>query len=584
MKKRWLVKDAPDAEQVQHLKTEMNVAEVVAYMLVQRGISTFEDAKHFFRETLSRLHDPFLMKNMDRAAERLKMAIDKNEKILVYGDYDVDGTTAVALFYGFLKEQTTAIDYYIPDRYKEGYGVSRQGIDYARENECKLIVTLDCGIKAMENSAYARENGIDMIICDHHTPGEKLPEAIVLDPKQAGCQYPYKELSGCGVGFKLLSALVSDQPKETERLYGFLDLLAISIGADIVDVTGENRLFCRYGLEQLNTNTRPGLDRLLRLAKKEKPLTLTDVVFTIAPRINAAGRMGDAKQAVALLLEEDNAAITEMAKAIHNDNDKRKTIDQEMTMEALDQIERDKEHSGCVTNLVYDPDWHKGVVGIVASRVMEHHYRPTIVLTQSGSENEWTGSARSIEGVNMYDVLEECSDLLLRFGGHYFAAGLTVASENLSAFQQRFDSAVRERLQPEMLIPQQLVERELSFSELFQKGESVHEVPRLKRILKQFEPHGPGNMKPVFVSKNLYARNVKLLKSKHVKMELVEPGHDKPVQGIAFSFPELYDWAVDGPIDVVYTLEENQFRGRTTLQLNIKDARPAHVYQKEMAE
>ncbi len=584
MKKKWLVKDAPEDQVVQELKAEMNVSEVVAYMLVQRGITTFEDAKHFFRGSLSSLHDPFLMKNMEVALHRLKKAIDRGENILVYGDYDVDGTTSVALFYGFLKEQTAAIEYYIPDRYSEGYGLSRQGIDFACDNDVTLIVTLDCGIKAVENCSYASKNGIDIIICDHHTPGEELPEAIVLDPKQMGCNYPYKELSGCGVGFKLLSALVEDQPKETDRLHAFLDLLAISIGADIVDVTGENRVLCRFGLEQLNTNTRPGIAQLLKLAKKEKPLTLTDVVFTIAPRINAAGRMGDAKQAVALLLAEDHDEITDLASAIHRDNDKRKTIDQEMTVEALDQIEKDPDHQEQVTNLVYDPDWHKGVVGIVASRVMEHYYRPTIVLTQSGDQQEWTGSARSIEGVNMYEVLEACADLLLRFGGHYFAAGLTVLPENLNTFQRRFDNAVRERLQPEMLIPEQLVERELSFTELFHNGESVHEVPRLKRILKQFEPHGPGNMKPVFVSRNLYARNIKLLKSKHVKMQLVEPGHDRLIQAIAFSFPELYDWALDGPIDVVYTLEENQFRGRTTLQLNVKDARPAHIYQQEVVD
>ncbi len=584
MKKKWLVKDTPENHIVQELKAEMNVSEVVAYMLVQRGITTFEDAKHFFRGALSSLHDPFLMKNMEVALRRLKKAIDGGENILVYGDYDVDGTTAVALFYGFLKEQTAAIEYYIPDRYSEGYGLSRQGIDFARDNDVTLIVTLDCGIKAVENCSYASENGIDIIICDHHTPGEILPDGIVLDPKQVGCNYPYKELSGCGVGFKLLSALVEDQPKEMDRLHAFLDLLAISIGADIVDVTGENRVLCRFGLEQLNTNTRPGIAQLLKLAKKEKPLTLTDVVFTIAPRINAAGRMGDAKQAVALLLAEDHDEIADLASAIHRDNDERKTIDRAMTIEALDQIEKDPSHEKQVTNLVYDPDWHKGVVGIVASRVMEHHYRPTIVLTQSGDQQEWTGSARSIEGINMYEVLEACADLLLRFGGHYFAAGLTVSSENLNTFQQRFDRTVRERLQPEMLIPEQPVERELSFTELFQNGESIHEVPRLKRILKQFEPHGPGNMKPVFVSRNLYARNTQLLKSKHVKMQLVEPGHDRPIQAIAFSFPELYDWALEGPIDVAYTLEENQFRGRTTLQLNVKDARPTHVYQHEVVE
>lgn len=581
MKKKWLIKEEPDVRLVQQLKEEMNVSSVVAHMLIQRDITTFEAAKHFFRGTLDKMHDPFLMKNMRMAVDRLRQALEEGEKILVYGDYDVDGTTAVALFYGFLKQHTEAIDYYIPDRYKEGYGLSAEGVKYAADHDFSLIVTLDCGIKAIERVDEARGFGVDVIVGDHHTPGDILPQAVVLDPKQDGCDYPYKELTGCGVGFKLLMALCIDLDLDSSSLLNQLDLLAISIGADIVPITGENRLLAQYGLDQLNRNTRSGLDLLLKLAKKEKPLTMTDVVFTIAPRINAAGRLGDAKQAVQLMIGAEQIDLNDLARSIHKDNDSRRELDQLTTSEALQQLDEDSEHPNKVTNLVYKSGWHKGVVGIVASRIIEHYYRPTIVLTQTEEGGDWIGSARSITGINMYEVLEECSHLLERFGGHFYAAGLTIKSEHLEQFKACFEAAVKRRVGEETLMPEQILEKEISFRSIFTIGESVHEVPRLKRILKQFEPHGPGNMKPVFITRNVYVQDAKLLKGEHVKMTVVEPGHDKPINAIAFSFPEAYEMVIQGPIDLVYTLEENQFRGRTTLQLNVKDMRPTLVQAKQ---
>lgn len=575
MKKKWLIKDAPDQLVIERLKNELNVSYLVAHMLVQRNITDFEGAKHFFRGKLEDLHDPFLMKNMDRAVNRLQQALEEGEKIFVYGDYDVDGTTSVALFYGFLNEHTTAVEYYIPDRYKEGYGVSMQGIEYAKENGVGLIVTLDCGIKAVDPIKKAATYGIDVIVCDHHTPGKELPEAIILDPKQDDCGYPYKELSGCGVGFKLLLGLCMKLELDTAPLFKNLDLLAISIGADIVPVTGENRLLAQYGLAELNKKPRAGLAIMLNLAKKELPLTLTDVVFSIAPRINAAGRLGDAKQAVRLLIGEEDEDLRELAKTIHNSNDERREKDKLMTEEALQMIQEDATHQDKVTNLVYKKGWHKGVVGIVASRIIEKHFRPTIVLTQPEEGDEWTGSARSVKGINIYDVLSDCEHLLERFGGHFYAAGLSLKDENREAFAQCFDEAVRKRLINEALIPEEIIEKEIGFDSIFNQGESIHEIPRLKRLLKQFEPHGPGNMKPVFLTRNVYAQYPKLLKGEHLKMQVIEPGHDKPINAIAFSFPSGLEIVQNGPFDLVYTLEENQFKGRTTLQLNVKDLRAA---------
>jgi single-stranded-DNA-specific exonuclease len=577
MQKRWLVKDAPVESTVRKLKKELNVSEIVAYMLVQRGITEFEDAKEFFRGSLDKLHDPFLMQDMQKAVDRLEEAISNDEKILIYGDYDVDGTTSVALVYSYLSNHTKNIEYYIPDRYEEGYGLSKKGVKYASDSGCKLLITLDCGIKANDKVDLANQLNVDVIICDHHTPGEKLPDCIVLDPKRKDCQYPYKELSGCGVGYKLMSAFVIKNNFDISVLNANLDLLAISIGADIVPITGENRLLCQHGLAQLNKNTRTGIEKMLSFAKKEKPLTLTNVVFIIAPRINAAGRMGDAKNAVNLLVSNDEDEVRTIAKAIHEDNEERRNIDQIITQEALNILAEDPDFREKCTNVVYKTGWHKGVIGIVASRIIETHYRPTVVLTQTKEGEKWTGSVRSIKGVNVYDILESCSDEIEQFGGHYYAAGLTVKEDNIENFTNRFDEEVEKILQPETLIPEQILEREITFDSIFNLGESVHEVPRLKRILKQFEPHGPGNMKPVFLAKNVFSQDAKLLKGEHLKMKVYQPDHKMPIDAIMFSNPSALEIVTNAPFDMVFTLEENTFRGRTTLQLNVKDLRPSLV-------
>ncbi|MEX1192262.1 MAG: single-stranded-DNA-specific exonuclease RecJ [Brumimicrobium sp.] len=575
MQKKWLVKDAPDVDVVRKLKKELNVSEIVAYMLVQRGITEFDDAKHFFRGSLNKLHDPHLMKDMDRAVERVSKAIENSEKIMIYGDYDVDGTTAVSLVYSFLKHHTNKIEYYIPDRYKEGYGLSKVGIEYAAESGCSLLISLDCGIKAIDQVDLANNLGLDVIVCDHHTPGKNLPDCIVLDPKRNDCDYPYKELSGCGVGYKLMTAVAKRNDFSLDLLNKNLDLLAISIGADIVPITGENRLLCQHGLEQLNKNTRVGIEKMLNLAKKEKPLSLTNVVFIIAPRINAAGRMGDAKNAVKLLTSENMEEVRTIAKAIHEDNENRRAIDKVITAEALEILENDENFDDKCTNVVYKSGWHKGVIGIVASRIIETYYRPTVVLTQIEEGENWTGSVRSIKGVNVYDILEKCSDVLEQFGGHYYAAGLTVKTENLALFTEKFDKEVKKVINSETLIPEQILESEISFETIFNEGESVHEVPRLKRILKQFEPHGPENMKPVFLAKNVYAMDANLLKGEHLKMKVYQPKHNKPIDAIMFSSPDSFQIVNESPFDMVFTLEENNFRGRSTLQLNVKDLRPS---------
>lgn len=574
MNTKWLIKDAPDALQVENLKNEMNVSEVVAYMLVQRGITEFDDAKSFFRASLKELHDPFLMKDMERAVERVNIALEEGQKIMIYGDYDVDGTTAISIVYGYLSQLTDTIAYYIPDRYKEGYGVSEKGIRDAHENGFSLIITLDCGIKANEKVDLANSLGIDMIICDHHTPGKELPNCIVLDPKREDCNYPYKELSGAGVGFKLMHALAIANEWDESILFKNLDLLAISIAADIVPVTGENRLLAQYGLKQLNEDTRLGIDILLNLAKKEKPLTLTDIVFTIAPRINAAGRIDDAKKAVVLMTSKDEKELRNLAQTIQDFNEERRGLDKEITDHALSIVQEDPDFGKKCTTVVYHESWHKGVIGIVASRLIENHYRPTIVLTQSEDGETWTGSARSIKGVNIYDVLENCSAHLGRFGGHYFAAGMTLRNEQLEGFVQCFDDEVRKIIGNESLIPEQIIEKELDFENLFNLGESIYEVPRLMRVLSQFEPHGPDNMKPLFLAKNVYAHDAKLLKDLHLKMNVYQPNFQKHIPAIYFKSPESLAIVQNGPFDMVFTLEVNQYKGRTTPQLMVKDVRP----------
>ena len=577
MKKKWLIKDAPDLRLVEQLKKELHVSEIVAYLLVQRGITTRDAAVSFFRGSLKELHDPFLMKGIKEAVNCINKQLQKDTRILVYGDYDVDGTTAVSVVYSYLFTHTSSISYYIPDRYKEGYGVSMAGIQHAIDNDVKLIITLDCGIRAVTAIKKAREAGIEVIVCDHHLPGQELPDAIVCDPKQEGCEYPFKELSGCGVGFKLMNALQIQNKWEEAPLFEYIDLVAISIGADIVPVIGENRLLSQFGLKNINKNTRIGIQALLKLAKKEKPLSLTDVVFTIAPRINAAGRIDDAKEAVRLMVSKDEEKVKEIADKIHQYNEERRGLDKAITAEALEQLEKDPTHKNQNSTVVYNKEWHKGVIGIVASRLIEQHYRPTIVFTQSESGN-WTGSVRSIEGVNAYEILDRCSEYINQFGGHYFAAGLTVSDENLLQFKNRFEEEVTKVIKEETLIPEQIIEREIDFNEIFTQAESVAESPHLLRMLKQFEPHGPMNLHPRFLARNVYAEKPTLLKGEHLKMKVYQPEFKKFIDAIYFSAPEAYDIVRSGSFDMVFSLDENQFRGRTTPQLMIKDIRPSIIH------
>lgn len=571
MQKRWLVNTTIDSTTVEEFRSVLKVDEVVAELLLQRGITTFEEAEKFFRPKLNELHDPFLMKDMKEAVERLQEAIENEERILLFGDYDVDGTTAVAMMYSFLKD-TAIIDYYIPDRYKEGYGLSKEGIDFAAENAVDLVVSLDCGIKSVELVAYAKEKGIDFIICDHHTPGPELPDALVLDPKREDCNYPYDELSGCGVGFKLLQGLCDYNNWDYAKLFELLDFLAISIGADIVPVTGENRVLCYHGMERLNAHPRKAFRELLLLAKRPFPVTLTDVVFTIAPRINAAGRLRSGRFAVDLMISDDVDQIDLLAQEINADNTDRRALDKEITAEALKQIENDPCSNSNVTTVVFNEKWHKGVVGIVASRLIETHYKPTIVLTESNGMI--TGSARSVHGFDVYEAICACENLLEQFGGHKYAAGLTMKRENLEAFKAQFEQAVKERIQPELLVPEQKIDLNLSFNQIFTSQENRLQLPRLKRILSQFEPHGPGNMKPVFTSNNVFSTDVRILKEVHLKLAMTQPDSDVVIEGIGFNMSEKMDTVASGlPFQVAYTLESNKWNGKETIQLNLKDVR-----------
>jgi single-stranded-DNA-specific exonuclease len=572
MQKRWLVKTPVESTTLEDFRSTLKVDRIVAELLMQRGISSFEEAETFFRPKLDQLHDPFLMKDLKRAVDRLNLAIANGEKILLFGDYDVDGTTAVALLYGFLIEKHQHLDYYIPDRYSEGYGISMQGIDFAAENDFKLIISLDCGIRSVEHVKYAQEKGIDFIICDHHNPGDTVPDCIVLDPKQKDCDYPYKELSGCGVGFKLLQGLCIENDWKQSELFNQLDLVAVSIGADIVSVTGENRVLCYHGMILLNAKPRPAFVELLRIAKREFPVTLTDVVFTIAPRINAAGRLRSGKHAVELMISDNVADIRRLAAAIDEDNKERRQLDQVITSEALELIEQNADYESKKTTVVFKNDWHKGVVGIVASRLIEKHYRPTIVLTESNGKA--TGSARTVNDFDIHAALVKCEHLLEQFGGHTHAAGMTMALENVTAFQEHFEKVVQESITIEDETPEQEVDIEIDFNEIFTNGENRMKIPRIKRILEQFEPHGPGNMKPVFLAKNVYSTDVRLLKDVHLKLSMTQPNSDVVIEGIGFNLGDKMDDVAAGvPFDLVFTMESNKWKNRETLQLNMKDIR-----------
>ena len=557
MGKRWEIKIA-DSSLVKDLAKELNVSKIVAHLLVLRGITTFPDAKLFFRPEIEHLHNPFLMKNMQQAVARIEDAIAKNQKILVYGDYDVDGTTSVAMMYSFLKKFNQNIEYYIPCRYEEGYGISLKGIDYAKDNNFALIIALDCGIRAVNQVDYANEKNIDFIICDHHTPGEKIPNAIaVLNPKQSDCDYPFKELSGCGVGFKLIQAYCESQSIPFTEIVEFLDLLTVSIGADIVPMTGENRVLAFYGLKQINSQPRIGLKALMDAAAKTKELTITDVVFGIAPRINAAGRIDHAKKAVEILVETDYEKAKSFADGIEENNKTRRTLDQSITKEALEMINENKK-----STVVFSENWHKGVVGIVASRLIETHYKPTIVLAEK--DDILTGSARSVHDFDLYEAISKCSHLCEKFGGHKYAAGLSIKKENLQEFINAFEIAVSETITDDQLSPKIEIDMEIDINNVDDK---------LFRIIKQFSPFGPQNLSPFFVSRNVvdngYGKQIGADKS-HLRINAKTTSGS--LAGIGFGMGEFFKSIKDyQEFDICYTINENEWNGRKSLQLMIRD-------------
>lgn len=570
--RRWIIKPFPDAPQqrnaIEGLTQQLGVNPFLASLLVQRELHSFEEARTYFRPEIGHLHDPFLMRDMDKAVARLKMALLQNEKILVYGDYDVDGTTSVALVYDFLKSIHASADYYIPDRYKEGYGVSQAGVQWAATQGFSLIICLDCGIKSVERVAEAKALGVDFIICDHHRPGPELPLAVaVLDPKRDDCDYPYKELSGCGVGFKLLQAFCLSECIPLEQLYPYLDLVAVSIASDIVPITGENRVMAHYGLKHLNASPRTGLKALIKVAGFQKDLDITNVVFGIGPRINAAGRIKHAKEAVRLLLADNDEEADEFALLINEHNNSRRVFDSTITEQALNMIHRSDARLNAKSTVLFDPNWHKGVIGIVASRCIEHFHRPTIILTQS--HDKAAGSARSVPGFDVYEAIEECADLLEQFGGHTFAAGLTLAIDNIPAFEQKFEEVVSRRIAEEQLTPSLEVDMLLDFSAIDRK---------FYNILRQMAPFGPQNMTPVFMTEEVYLVGPPvIMKDKHLKLFLrqgeAKLGQWQPTfTAVGFNLAQWADQLCkDEPFSICYQLEENTFNGKTDLQLYLKD-------------
>ncbi len=557
---RWTIKPKPDSEKVNHLAQALNIETFVASLLIQRGIETFDQAKQFFRPNLQDLHNPYLMKDMDKAVARIEKAIENQENILVFGDYDVDGTTAVSLVSSYLKTYYPNVATYIPDRYDEGYGISFKGIDFADDNDFSLIIALDCGIKSIDHVAYAIERNIDFIICDHHRPGAILPNAIaVLDPKRDDCNYPYDELCGCGIGFKLIQALGENRGDTIDDLVEYLDLVATAIGADIVPMTGENRILAHFGLLVINDNPRPGIQALIAQSKV-KTFTITDVVFKIAPRINAAGRIKHGNEAVALLSEFDLEQATIFAAEIEIYNSDRKDLDNQITIEALNQIEENKEQNR-FTNVVFQKDWHKGVIGIVASRLIETYYKPTLVFTKSG--DKLAASARSVKGFDVYNAIESCSEHLEQFGGHMYAAGMTLQPENYLKFKEAFEKTVQETIFPEQLMPEIAIDAEIDFAEI---------TPKLTRILKQFEPFGPLNMTPVFYTKNIkdtgYGKPIGK-ENEHLKLFLKQ-NNSEGIPAIGFSLGNKFE-ITNKAFEAVYSIAENEFNGKINLQLMLKD-------------
>ena len=568
METQWIFSPIDAQQEVlqQQIATELGVSPVIAKILVQRGITTFEEARLFFRPDLSQLHDPFLMKDMDKAVDRLNLALAKKEGILIYGDYDVDGTTAVALVYTLLQRYTSNIDFYIPDRYTEGYGISYQGIDYAKSNGYSLIIALDCGIKAIEKVDYAKKLGIDFIICDHHTPDDELPQAVaVLDSKRSDCTYPYEHLSGCGVGFKLMQAFAQNNNIDFSRLKPLLDLVVVSIASDIVPITGENRVLAYFGLKQLNENPRLGLKSIINLCGlANKDITISDIVFKIGPRINASGRIQSAREVVELLVSRDADFAREKSDCINNYNDERRNIDKQTTEEAkllLGEIAQEQ-----ASIVIYNPEWHKGIVGIVASRLSEKYYRPAVVLTKSN--DMISGSARSVPGFDVYKAIESCRDILENFGGHTYAAGLTLREENLPMFRKRFNTLSFDGMEPKMMSPQITVNAEITFSQI---------TPQLIESLDLFNPFGPENENPVFLTRGVFdTGNSRLVgkSQRHIKLEMVDQSTNTFMPGIAFAQHDNFKRIKDGfPVDICYTIEENTHGNRSFTQLMVKDIR-----------
>jgi single-stranded-DNA-specific exonuclease len=561
MEKRWKILAAGE-NNVTALQQALKISPILTRILVQRGIGTYEDAKSFFRPALTDLHSPWLMKDMELAVSRIFRAFEQKEKILVFGDYDVDGTTSVASMYQFLKARYDAVDFYIPHRYKEGYGVSKLGIDHAKENGFKLIISLDCGIKSVELIAYAKELGIDFIVCDHHLPDPQLPDAVaILNPKQPGCSYPYKELCGCGVGFKLMMALSERSGLPESSYLEYLDLVATAIAADIVPMTGENRVMAYYGLKKVNENPCAGIKALMQLAAVQKEMHINSLVFIIAPRVNAAGRMDDAKKAVQLFIEKDPQKALEFAEMLHSDNTDRKEADMNITEEALSLL-KDPLLLDRKTTVVFKEHWHKGVVGIVASRLIESYYRPTIVLTRSG--DIVAGSARSVAGFNLYEAIHECREHLLGYGGHFAAAGMTLLPEKVEAFSLKFEEVVSRIILPELLVPEIVIDAEIDFTEL---KESFY------NIICQMEPFGPENLRPIFISRNLKETGFsKIVKEQHIRFVLKQNGIT--FTGIGFNLATKFHLLqMNHPLDVVYTLDINEWQGTRTLQLKVIDFR-----------
>jgi len=586
MERRWVVKEKVDQDIVLELSRALNISTLLAALLAQRGVTNFNEAKTFFRPKLLQLHDPFLMKDMDKAINRIETAITNYEKILVYGDYDVDGTTAVSLVYTFLKSIYKDIDFYIPDRYSEGYGISKAGVEFAHENNFSLVIALDCGIKAVGNIAYAKSLGVDFIVVDHHRPGDELPPAFaILDPKQADCNYPYKELSGCGLGFKLVQAFSKRNAMPFKPLEKFLDLVVVSIASDIVPITGENRILAYYGLKLINSNPRPAFTAILHYSNiKKKPdfsfveeefvfnrkLTISDLVFLIGPRINAAGRMESGKNSVELLISNTIEVAIERAQQINQFNTERRNLDMQITQHALEIISQDQLNSGKKATIVYHPDWHKGVLGIVASRMTESYYRPTIVLTKSNGLI--TGSARSVKDFDIYNAIDHCYDLLEHFGGHKYAAGLSIKPENFDAFRDRFEEFVSETIEEKMLIPEIEIDAKIKLNNI---------STNFYKILRQFAPFGPENRSPTFMSEGVVDTGYACIVGKnHLKLSVIHPDISGfPVSGIAFQQGDKLPIIQSGrPFSICYHIEENEWNGHVSLQLNIKDIKPTEEY------